>query len=424
MNATPQRALAALVLGAWALATGCSPPPPAVECAEDPCPLLTSCDRQSGLCVPVDESGTVASDMPSLAVDSRGRVLLAGYARERGDLVLGIWDEAAARFRYQTVDSAGDVGRYPALVVLSDDRPAIAYFDATNNAAKLALLETDGSWRVESIDATSSVGSDCDLAVDDDDVLHVAYRDLTYRALRYAKRVDGIWRIEYVDTGSDEKLPVESVCPAEQRKKAKRGVGFDAHIVVQGATPVISYFDADCGALRLARKAASEWSLQVLDGWDASRYTGPSAEPPTEVGRFNDLALDLQGNLAIAYFEGPSGVLKVVRFEAGLPIIELADDGLRRSEGEVVRKHIVGQNPSIAFDGDMAIVAHLDAAGPQALLSTRVGNGWVTEAPSTPSEGFEPELVVTVNGRRYLASVDKIAAPAQPITLFASTRTP
>jgi hypothetical protein len=379
---------------------------------------MTSCEGALERCVAPDESAAIGHDYPSLAVDAEGRIMVSAYNRSGRDLVFGLWDEIEARFRFQRVDTVGDVGRYSALALDSEDRPSIVYFDATNNALKFASWEQEGGWLLETVDSTSSVGADCDLAIDPDDVAHVSYRDLTYRVLRYARRSEGIWRIEYVDTGADESLPAEQACPLEQRQKARLGLGYDSHIALQGASPVISYYDGDCGALRLARRSASSWSVQVLDGWDASLWTGPSSEPLTQVGRFNDLAVDLTGNLALAYHDAGAGKLKVLHFDAGLPVVEVADDGLRRDAPGVVSKTLVGQLPSLVFDGESKVVSHFDAASGRALLSTRDATGWRTAQVSSSIEGFEAELALLPSGERVVVSAQRIATLSAPIQLI------
>jgi len=409
-------AVIALSLGALA----CDEPHRVDPCADLTCSPVTNCDPGAKRCVAPDEvPERRAEQSPSLALSSKGEVYLAAYAKEGGDLLFGVWDPEDARVRYQVVDSLGDVGRSPSLALFADDRPAIAYYDASNHHAKFAYLDPEGRWRTEIIDATASVGAELSLTIATDDVAHVAYRDLSHRALRYAKRQEGIWQIEFVDTGSDRSLPPAEQCPAEQRERARRGLGFGVRIVAQGSTPLISYHDGDCGSLRLARKSASAWTVQVVDGWDRETYRGATPEPLTRVGRFSDLGVDLKGTVAVAYTDHTEGTLKVARFPAGVPTIEVADDGLRWQANDVVIKHVVGQMPTLAFEGETLVVIHQDARHRHLVLSRRLSDRWRHTPLPFATEGFNPDLVIAPGRGRYLAAVNRTATARPRIEVLA-----
>ena len=51
-----------------------------------------------------------------------------------------------------TIDSIGDVGYYPSIVVESNDRSHISYYDETNGALKYAVVDDNGvyGWSINS----------------------------------------------------------------------------------------------------------------------------------------------------------------------------------------------------------------------------------------------------------------------------------
>lgn len=417
LRRAPLAAVLVLLLGACD--DGASAQCEAIEA--DGCPRFTACDPELLRCVaPNTVPAERLSADPSLAVTRDGDVYLAAYDARDGDLVFGVYDPLEARFRVQPIDTDGDVGREASLALFPDGRPAIAYLDVVSNQLKFTFFNEQGVWQSEAIDPQTRAEG-VDLAIDADATPHVTWRDTTSRTLRYARRSQRSWNIENVDFGSDppERIPEEEACPEEQRRAVGLGVGFGSHITVQGSTPVISYYDADCGALRIARGGAdARWKLRVLDGWSRERFalTGPLPEPQTRVGRFNDLAVDALGQLAVVYFDATRGELRAVNLTG---VNELVDSGARTAEdSSLVVKHIVGQLPSIAFDpAGHTVVAHLDAATHQVLLSTGDGARWHTEPVDGGPQGFDNDLAIGPDGTRYIVGVNRVRPDGPRIEL-------
>ena len=105
---------------------------------------------------------------------------------------------ASDRWWCETVVSAGDVGQYSSIAINpAIDMPAIAYYDATNQALKLAQW-LGSSWLIKSIDGdepNTSVGTHTSLKIDASGVPHIAYhaekRDLQSNRLFYATLYSG-----------------------------------------------------------------------------------------------------------------------------------------------------------------------------------------------------------------------------------------
>jgi hypothetical protein len=105
---------------------------------------------------------------------------------------------ASGHWSCETVDSVGDVGQYSSIAINPTiDMPVISYYDATNEALKLAQW-LGNSWLIKSIDGDepyTSVGTHTSLKIDSSGVPHIAYhakkRDLQANRLFYATLYSG-----------------------------------------------------------------------------------------------------------------------------------------------------------------------------------------------------------------------------------------
>lgn len=139
----------------------------------------------------------------SIAISTHsGNTYISYY--DNGDLMMATYVGSggncgsSGNWSCETVDSVGDVGQYSSIAINPTiDMPAISYYDATNEALKLAQW-LGNSWLIKSIDGDepyTSVGTHTSLKIDSSGVPHIAYhakkRDLQASRLFYATRASG-----------------------------------------------------------------------------------------------------------------------------------------------------------------------------------------------------------------------------------------
>ncbi len=96
-------------------------------------------------------------------------------------------------------------GVYCSLVMDSEDRPHIAYYDRDFRDLHYAHFSA-GRWIVEIVDSVGDAGAECSLALDAQDRPHISYRQQyqgLYWKLKYAVRTDSGWTKVYLDTPVD-----------------------------------------------------------------------------------------------------------------------------------------------------------------------------------------------------------------------------
>jgi len=99
----------------------------------------------------------------------------------------------------RTVDSVGDVGRYPSIAIDSDDHLHVSYFYDTGDDLRYAY-HNGNNWTIETVDSFGIVGKNTSLALDSDDHPHISYFNETGGDLKYAYHDGTQWNIETVDS--------------------------------------------------------------------------------------------------------------------------------------------------------------------------------------------------------------------------------
>ena len=150
----------------------------------------------------------------SIAIDSQDRPHIVWFDDQGKDLKYAIRDSGG--WTISTVDSAGDVGRYPSLTLDQDDNPVVSYYQTLSaTSGDIKLARWDGSqWNVQRIDQLTEVFTgffgarkNSSVLLDADGNPIVAYSDESVVKLAsWNSQNGGGWDIETVATADKEDL--------------------------------------------------------------------------------------------------------------------------------------------------------------------------------------------------------------------------
>ncbi len=243
------------------------------------------------------DPGAEVKDAPgvtSVDVDGSGQVHASYFDGE--DLIYAASSQEG--WVTETVAEIGEGYGDHALAVDSSGTVHIVFHDAGAGALRHAHGGA-GNWTLETVDEDGEVGRHASLAIAAADVLHIAYRDVDGDTLRHAWGGASGWSTEVVDSTGEP---------------GAWGTGID---VGPDGTVHISYYASDDGDLRHALLAESEWEITVIDS-------------AGDVGRHSSVAVDLAGEIHIAYLawkaEDETGALKYASNLTGFWEIELVED--------------------------------------------------------------------------------------------------
>jgi hypothetical protein len=255
----------------------------------------------------------------------------------------------ADSWEIETVDSAGDVGKYTSLTLDSGGSPHIAYRDDTNENLKYASFNRD-TWDIETVGAagpSASQATQVSLALDSDDYPHISYYN-NYK-LGYAVWIEVFWNKQTISNKADHNsLALDSnnfahiAYSDDSDNKVKyisyNGSGWDTQVVDgvfgfenslaldNSDLPHISYYDFSNSHLKYASYNGTDWNSQTVD-------SSPG------VGHWSSLALDSNGYPHISYQDSHNSDLKYACFNGTAWDIQTVD-----SIGSV------GQYTSLALD--------------------------------------------------------------------------
>ena len=131
----------------------------------------------------------------SMAMDSQGQFHIAHYDDKEEDLRYSTGVPNGA-WTTTIVDSSGDTGRKPSIVIDEAGDPHIVYRSWNGWKFKYATLNPSSpNWQVSTIESSSSslgTGESNSIFIDDGGMMHVAYSDETNGVLRYATKSTGV----------------------------------------------------------------------------------------------------------------------------------------------------------------------------------------------------------------------------------------
>lgn len=214
-----------------------------------------------------------------------GAVPAVGRDAPAGVALHGEWT-----WHIETVDAAGNVGQYTALVLDANGRPHISYYGSSD----LKYAKHDGtSWIVQTLDGAGDAGLFTSIATYGAGNVGISYYDSTNGDLKYATPTGVVTVDSTGDTGQWTSLAFD-------------GQGF----------PHISYYDAGNGNLRYAYYDAAGWHMQTVDA-------------AGDVGRYTSLALCATNRPCISYYDATNGSLKYAEYDPveGVWVIQVVESG-------------------------------------------------------------------------------------------------
>lgn len=204
-------------------------------------------------------------------------------------------------------------------------------------------------WVLTTVDSVNNVGMYNSIAVDSSDNPSISYLDYTNWNLKYVSFSGGVWGAPVVVDGA---TPVVSV-------GAYTSLDIDT-FTVSGITynyPMISYYDATNGWLKVARWNGSVFILDIVD----------DIAPPT--GLYTSLKVDNNNRIYVSYYDSGGGQnLKYALF-----ISSIATIGSTPTAGGS------GYAP-----GDVITVVQTGASGGTVTVATVDGSGKVLTLNTTP----------------------------------------
>jgi hypothetical protein len=360
---------------------------------------VTGCpDNTGGPCDPACEAGFVCDETSATCVRpaitvwegaapgrgarvtiAGGRIVTASVDPETNSVVTGagLRDET---FDYRVLGQVGSTASRRVAIASAPSRVAVLWV-AESGRFRIAWREASGRherWSVTRVDPPVGVSyaptEHFELDLEDDGSVRLVFRDrdgsLRTAAHDEALGVDG-WTFETIDDGSPTAGGV--TCP-ERDGPSSRGVGVDPDLVIREVGASVSYFDVDCGDLRLATQTNDGWNVVAVDVGDP--LVAAAGGGNARVGRFSTQAWDTNGRPHIAYHDSSLGRLLVATTRGtGSWDVEVVDRGVTLDVESRERKDNVGSFATLTFDEQGAsTVTYFDATITALRIARRAPN--------------------------------------------------
>jgi len=184
----------------------------------------------------------------------------------------------ATPWKLDSIDALNSAGKYNSIVIDSNYRVHICYYNETTGDLKYAN-NLGGGWSTITLDSLNNTGFYTSIAVDSDNNLHISYRNADLGTLKYATNVSGVWLTYTIDNTGD--------------------VGEYTSIAVDSNDKIcISYYDVGNKALKYATNVTGPWVKSTVDN-------------AGDVGKYTSIAYDLNNNgIHISYYDEFNTALK------------------------------------------------------------------------------------------------------------------
>lgn len=241
--------------------------------------------------------GTYGTDLAIDTSDDQTSTGIVYYDGTRENLKYA--ERTEAGWNLVTLDSDGDVGRYPAIAIDASGKRHVSYYDATNGDLKYMYCPgnctTAGNWsRPDTVDTSGVVGLFTEIAVDGLGKPHISYIDSTHKSLKYAY-LGLTWVATTIEDSPNDLIAATAI-----------GVGV-------GDTVHISYSDRTNKTLKYA--SCSSFCINP-NNWDT--VTVP--DPWSDVGLWNSIAVGVGDTIHISYSASDSLCdFKALKYAKGKP---------------------------------------------------------------------------------------------------------
>jgi hypothetical protein len=226
----------------------------------------------------------------------------------------------------QTIDSGFETGGWPSLALDSNGLPGVAYFDGGGGDLKYAKL-LNGAWKLETVDGPGSTGLYPSLVMSKSNAAMIGYYKRTTGDLRLAIQQPTAWQISTIDSAGD--------------------VGRSASMTLDPNRPTTSKlaiaYDAVGGMKKFAIQSGTGWAFQTVDN------TTPTGGGSTSMAWEPYKDTDGQYHAAMSYYDSTNSALKFARQGPGgvwtaITVISQGVQGLYTS-----LLYDLGSRPNIFF---------------------------------------------------------------------------
>jgi M6 family metalloprotease-like protein len=306
--------------------------------------VVTDESQPAWLTMTVDATTAVTGEFASIALDPWGRTGIAYTDRTNGDLKFALrtgggWGGGAG-WSIETVDTVNATGWYTSLAFGADGSPRIAYMDGTRTYLRYAA-KSGSVWTREDV-ANTNCTLPTSLAFDTADRPFIAIQDCSSTQVRvYARSgpFSGPWSLLRSQSGASPSLRMSGNLPrisyflhssnptqlrylsasgsypsftwTDEAVTGGGGANESSLALDTQGNPRIAFYAANTTSLRLAKKDAGAWSVEVVDASGG------------DVGRWNSIGLDGSARPRISYLA--NGLVKLAAWSGTAWVFQTVD---------------------------------------------------------------------------------------------------